>query len=293
MELKNEKKQEWFKWAALGLICANLFVWLVLAESGRQKFTEVRFFDVGQGDAAFVQTARGTQIIIDGGPGNSVLEKLGRAMPFYDRQIDWMILSHPDSDHLSGLLAVLENYRVDNIVWSGIGKDSDECRQWEAMIAREGARIFEVSAPDRFSLDGGDVVVEILLPESESAGAKESSNNLSVAARIIHKNRAFLFAGDIDAEKEALLFGANPDLRADVLKIAHHGSKYSANEEFTAGLATAAAVISCGKDNRHGHPHPETLDLLEKYDIKTLRTDDDGNIVFRTDGERVFVRTQK
>jgi len=114
-----------------------------------------------------------------------------------------------------------------------------------------------------------------------------------VAARIIHKNRAFLFAGDIDAEKEALLFGANPDLRADVLKIAHHGSKYSANEEFTAGLATAAAVISCGKDNRHGHPHPETLDLLEKYDIKTLRTDDDGNIVFRTDGERVFVRTQK
>ena len=293
MELKNEKKQEWFKWAVLGLICANLFVWLALAESGRQKFTEVRFFDVGQGDAAFVQTARGTQIIIDGGPGNSVLEKLGRAMPFYDRQIDWMILSHPDSDHLSGLLEMLENYRVDNIVWSGIGKDSDECRQWEAMIAREGARIFEVSAPDRFSLDGGDVVVEILLPESESAGAKESSNNLSVAARIIHKNRAFLFAGDIDAEKEALLFGANPDLRADVLKIAHHGSKYSANEEFTAGLAVAAAVVSCGKNNRYGHPHPETLDLLEKYDIKTLRTDDDGNIVFRTDGERIFVNTQK
>ena len=70
MVLKNEEKQKWFKWAALGLICANLFVWLVLAESGRQKFTEVRFFDVGQGDAAFVQTARGTQIIIDGGPGN-------------------------------------------------------------------------------------------------------------------------------------------------------------------------------------------------------------------------------
>ena len=288
-----EKKHCFAKWAILALIVANLFVWLALAESGRQNFTEVRFFDVAQGDAAFVQTARGTQIIIDGGPGNSVLEKLGRAMPFYDRQIDWMILSHPDGDHLSGLLAVLENYQVDNIVWSGIGKDSAECRQWEEMIAREGARIFEVSARDKFTLDGGAVVVEILSPETESAGAKESSNNLSVAARIIHKNRAFLFTGDIDAKKEELIFRANPGLRADVLKIAHHGSKYSANEEFTAGLATAAAVVSCGKNNRHGHPHPETLDLLEKYDIKTLRTDEDGNIVFRTDGERIFVRTQK
>ena len=96
-----EKKHCFAKWAILALIVANLFVWLALAESGRQNFTEVRFFDVGQGDAAFVQTARGTQIIIDGGPGTSVLEKLGRAMPFYDRQIDWMILSHPDGDHLS------------------------------------------------------------------------------------------------------------------------------------------------------------------------------------------------
>lgn len=288
-----EKKHRFAKWAILALVVADLFVWLALAESGRQNFTEVRFFDVGQGDAAFVQTARGTQIIIDGGPGNSVLEKLGRAMPFYDRQIDWMILSHPDGDHLSGLLAVLENYQVDNIVWSGIGKDSAECRQWEEMIAREGARIFEVSARDKFTLDGGAVVVEILSPETESAGAKESSNNLSVAARIIHKNRAFLFTGDIDAKKEELIFRANPGLRADVLKIAHHGSKYSANEEFTAGLATAAAVVSCGKNNRHGHPHPETLDLLEKYDIKTLRTDEDGNIVFRTDGERIFLRTEK
>jgi len=292
MESKNEKKRKWFKWAVLGLGCANLFVWLALAESGRQKFTEVRFFDVGQGDAAFVQTARGTQIIIDGGPGNSALEKLGRAMPFYDRQIDWMILSHPDSDHLSGLLAVLENYRVDNIVWSGIGKDSDECRQWERAIAEEGARVFEVSAGDKFNLDGA-VVVEILAPETESAGAKEKSNNLSTAARIVHKNRAFLFAGDIDAKKEALIFAANPDLRADVLKIAHHGSKYSANEEFTAGLAIAAAVVSCGKENRYGHPHPETLDLLKKYGIKILRTDENGDIVFRTDGEQIFLRTEK
>jgi len=288
-----EKENRFAKWAILALIVANLFVWLAVAETGRQKFTEVWFFDVGQGDAAFVQTARGTQIVIDGGPGNSALEKLGRAMPFYDRQIDWMILSHPDSDHLSGLLAVLENYRVDNIVWSGIGKDSAECRQWEAMIAREGARVFEVSARDKFSLDGGAVAVEILSPEAGAAAAEKKSNNLSVAARIVHKNRAFLFAGDIDAKQEEMIFRADPGLRADVLKIAHHGSKYSANEEFMAGLATAAAVVSCGEGNRYGHPHPETLDLLEKYDIKTLRTDENGNIVFRTDGQSLFVNTEK
>ncbi len=293
METKDNKAKQWFRRAVLGLACANFFIWLAIADAAARGDVEVWFFDIGQGDAAFIQSPEGVQIIIDGGPGQAILEKLPKAMPFYDRQIDWMILSHPDSDHLAGLLAVLQNYQVDNIIWSGIGKDTSECRKWEELIAAEGANIFEVLAGDKFNLGRSDLSVEILSPESGDENSAKDSNNLSVAARVVYGDFSSLFAGDIDSKEEQKILDKNPGLRAGVLKIAHHGSKYSANDEFAAGLMAAAAVISCGENNAYGHPHQEVLDLLEKYDIKTLRTDINGDIVFRTDGERIFVRTQK
>jgi len=275
------------------LVCANFFAWLmVLDNAGPEKYLEATFFDVGQGDAAFVQAPNGVQIIIDGGPNDSILEKLGRAMPFYDRDIDWVILSHPDRDHVDGLLAVLKNYNIHNIIWSGIPKETAESSAWVDAVAKEGANVVVAAPGEKFVLAGSpELILEILAPVGAN-GSDKSSNDASVIAKLVYGQRSFLFTGDATAKEERSIFAVNPET-ADILKVAHHGSKTSADDTFFAELLPAAAVIPVGATNPYGHPNAETLDLLAKYDIKTLRTDESGDIVFRTDGESIFVSTQK
>jgi len=288
-----KKHSRWLRWSVLVLALANLFAWLAVGETAERKMLEVRFFDVGQGDAAFAQFPDGTQVLIDGGPNGRVLEKLGQAMPFYDRDIDWIVLSHPEKDHLAGLIAVLENYQIHNIVWSGIAKDNAESKKWGELVAKEGANIAIARPGEIFALGGEESgFLEILSPDAAASDSKTSANDLSVAVKLAYGARSFLFTGDAAAKEEesTLLAGSG---QTDVLKVAHHGSKTAASEIFMAGVLPTAAVISAGKNNSYGHPHPEVLELLSKYDIKTLRTDESGDIVFQTDGERIFLSTEK
>ncbi|MFA6376936.1 MAG: MBL fold metallo-hydrolase [Candidatus Paceibacterota bacterium] len=290
---ETKKQGRWLRWAILGLALGNLFVWMAVGETAEQKMLEVRFFDVGQGDAVFVQLPNGVQVLIDGGPNSQVLEKLGQVMSFYDRDIDWMILSHPEKDHLAGLLAVLKNYQIHNIIWSGIAKDNAESKEWSDLVAREGANVVIARPGGIFALGGEpDSFLEILAPDTAASGSSKNANDLSVAAKLTYGARSFLFTGDaaVKEEESALIAGSG---RIDILKVAHHGSKTAASEIFMAGVLPAAAVISSGKNNSYGHPHPEVLELLSKYDIKTLRTDESGDIVFKTDGNNLFVKTEK
>lgn len=292
MESEN-KKGKWFKQVVLGLVCANFFVWLAIADSASRKAAEIWFFDVGQGDAALVQLPDGLQIVIDGGPNNAVLEKLGRAMPFYDREIDWVVLSHTDCDHLTGLLAVLKNYQVNNILWSGLAGDDDEDAEWERLIAQEGAAVKIAVAGKKLVLSQNPpVILEVLAPAQSDKISGKDQNELSTIIKFSYGARSFLFCGDAKSDADGFADAAQ-DAFADVLKVSHHGSKYSTTAGFLAKVLPAAAVISAGEKNPYGHPHPEVLDLLENYDIRTLRTDTAGDIVFRTDGKRVFARTQK
>jgi competence protein ComEC len=280
------------RWAIFGLVAANLFVWLVAARGLGNNYLEAEFFDVGQGDAAFVQAPGGIQILIDGGPDSGVLEKLGQAMPFYDRDIDWVVLSHPDRDHLGGLLAVVKNYRVHNIVWSGIPSDSAESAEWLDLVSEEKANIIIATAGQTLDLGGQpDLALEILAPAAATPATK--TNGTSVVVRLVYGRRAFVFTGDADSAEEQGIIDGDPALRADILKVAHHGSKTSANEEFLADLLPAAAVISVGAGNPYGHPTAQALEMLAKYDIKTLRTDQSGDVVFRTDGDTLFLKTEK
>lgn len=293
IETKDNKAKQWFGWIFLALACANFFVWLAVADGAGRADAEIWFFDVGQGDAAFVQFSNGTQIVIDGGPNDSVLEKLGRAMPFYDRDIDWMILSHTDRDHLSGLSAVLKNYQVRNIVWSGIGDGDAQDIEWERLAAAEGANVKFATAGEKMLLKNNPpAYLEVLAPNEDKKISGEDQNELSTVVKLVYGERSFLFCGDSKGAVDGFAAKAS-FLRTDVLKVSHHGSKYSTEGGFLAKILPAAAVISAGAGNSYGHPHQEVLDLLEKYDIKTLRTDLDGDIVFRTDGKRIFVNTQK
>ncbi|MDP3763597.1 MAG: MBL fold metallo-hydrolase, partial [bacterium] len=141
------------------LVGLNLLAWLAVWELGSGTGLEVTFFDVGQGDAVFIETPQGQQILIDGGPSSVILEKLGKEMPFWDRTIDLIILTHPERDHLAGLLEVLKSYKVENILWTGVVRDTAEYKEWQKLIQEEGAKIFIAKAGLRIS--GGPTSLQI------------------------------------------------------------------------------------------------------------------------------------
>lgn len=275
------------------MILAGLFlVSLSLAVSAydlnkKSGLLEVNFFNVGQGDSAFIETA-GYQILIDGGPDISVLEKLSREMSFWDRDIDLVILSHPESDHLSGLLEVLKRYKVENILWTGIVRDTAIFREWENLIKKEGAEIATAQSPLRLNLN--NLYIDVLSPFENLAGKEfKDSNDTSVVVRLVFGGTSFLFTGDIGKSAEKNIIERNTELKTGVLKVAHHGSKTSTSGEFLEKISPEYAVISVGRDNKYGHPAEEVLDILSKYGIMIFRTDEAGDIKIISNGEKYAV----
>jgi len=283
-----------FVYLTLGpLIGLNILAWLIVSEMAKPKILEVSFFDVGQGDAIFIVTPQDHQILIDGGPDFSVLEKLGQEMAFYDRSIDLMVLSHPEHDHIAGLIEVLKRYKVANILWTGVLRDTAEFQEWEGVIEKERetekAKIYITKASQKItcagSLPAQRVIVEILFPfENLEGRIIKNSNNTSIVTKLVFNNNTFLFTGDAYISVEKKLLENDIILDSDVLKVGHHGSKTSSSEEFLKEVSPEIAIISAGKDNSYGHPHPEILARLNKYDINVLRTDLIGDIKIISDG---------
>lgn len=277
------KEKKFVSGGIILLLIFNILAWFVVYDLNKKCFLEVTFFDIGQGDAIFIETRSKHQILIDGGPTSLILEKLGKEMPFWDRTIDLVILTHPESDHLAGLLDVLRSYKVENILWTGIVRDTGAFRKWQELLAKEKAEIFIAKASQK--IIAGKTSFEILFPfENLEGKSVKDSNNTSIVLRFDFGEISFLFTGDIgkSVEKEILENGINVD--SDVLKVGHHGSKTSTAEEFIKKVLPEIAVISSGKNNSYGHPHPEILDVLEKYGIKILRADELGDIKVISDG---------
>jgi len=286
------KKSVFYVLAFLGLL--NVFVWLIVYDLSKACFLEVTFLDVGQGDAIFIETPQRNQILIDGGPNSAILEKLNTRMPFWDRTIDLIILTHPESDHLTGLIEVLKRYKVENILWTGIIKDTNEYQEWEKLVENEDAEIKIAQAGQRINLSTyeTDKYIEVLYPFESLAGQEfKDSNNSSIVAKLVFGKNSFLFTGDTykSVEKELIEKGIN--INSDVLKVAHHGSKTSTSQDFVREVFPQIAVISAGRNNSYGHPHQETLDTLAKYDITIFRTDLQGDIEIISDGKNYGVST--
>lgn len=274
--------------SAIILLLANFFAWqqvfILQAEC-----LEVYFLDVGQGDSQFVNTPDNRQIIIDGGPGDAVLGELGKIMSFSDRKIDIVVLSHPETDHMQGLVAVLNKYKVDYILQAGVERNSELFYEWHDVLntqQKQGAKIINVKAGDVIYV--GPVVLEILAPFEDLSGInmEKSSNETCVVARLSYGSNSFLFTGDIGFEIEAEI---GEDADCDVLKVAHHGSKYSTSESFLTATTPKIAVIEVGK-NSYGHPTIETLQRLAKFGIQTLRTDKSGTIKIVSNGDALQIQ---
>jgi len=279
-------------WIIIGILVAlNVLAWSEVFDLRRQEFLEVTFFDVGQGDAIFIETPKGHQVLIDGGPSNVILEKLSSEMPFYDKRLDLVILTHPDHDHYFGLLEVLKNYRVDNVLWTGVIKDTAEWKEWKRLLEEEGAeiRIAEAGQEIRFQ---DNLFLKILFPLKNLKGQEaENVNDTSIVAKLVFKERSFLFTGDITDRAEHNIVGEYGSLKADVLKISHHGSGDSSSEGFLKSVSPVFGVVQVGKDNNYGHPDPEVLARLEEFGIEVLRTDEQGDIKFISEGKYLKLKT--
>ncbi|MCK4453970.1 MBL fold metallo-hydrolase [Candidatus Parcubacteria bacterium] len=280
------KRSKSFVSVILGLLfLVNVLAWIEVYNLTQSQVLEVTFFDIGQGDSIFIQTPQKHQILIDGGPDSTILEKLAEEMPFWDRTIDLIILTHPEHDHVAGLLEVLRRYKVEQILWTGIKRDTAEYRKWQELIKKEeteGAKIFIAQSNQRILTR--NVLVNILSPFENLEGQEvKNTNNSSIIARLVFGNNTFLFTGDAYKSVERELIERDITLNSDVLKVGHHGSKTSSSEEFIQAVSPEIAVIQCGKDNPYGHPYPETLATLEKFGIKILRTDQNGDVKIISD----------
>ncbi len=278
-----------FLFLAVFLFFLNLFCWKEVFALQQNQYLTVDFLDVGQGDSAFIQTPQGHQILIDGGPGSALSEKLSSLMPFWDKTVDFVILSHPEADHMQGLLNILQNYKADYILWTGVKKTAAEYDKWMKVLDYQkniGAKI--IIAESGQEIKAGNVLIDTLYPFESLEGKemKDTSNDSCVVSKIIFGKNSFLFTGDISSVAEKELVNNNAELQSDVLKVAHHGSKYSTSDLFLEAVKPQVAVIEVGK-NSYGHPTPETLQRLDKFGIKVLRTDKDGDVKFISDGKNL------
>jgi competence protein ComEC len=253
---------------------------------------EVNFFDVGQGDAIFIETPTSHQILIDGGPGPVILEKLGQEMPFWDRTLDLIILTHPEYDHINGLLEVLQRYKVDFVLWTGIKRDTAAFAQWEKLLKEKSVsvKIAQRGQKILWSSEGNNFM-EIIFPFESLEGEEVSNtNNTSVVVKLNFGQNSFLFTGDTYQSIERKISKIEKDLTSDVLKVGHHGSKTSTASDFVEKVNPQLAVISVGRDNKYDHPHPETLETLTEYGIRILRTDQIGDIKIVSDGSKISLK---
>jgi len=280
-------KSNRFVFAILGLlIFLNILAWLTVYDLNQPQLLEVNFFDVGQGDAIFIEDQKLHQVLIDGGPDSTVLEKLGKEIPSWDNTLDLIILTHPEKDHLAGLIEVLKRYKVENILWTGVVRDTAEYKEWKKLIEEEGAKIFIAKAGQKIHSSAKNFGAEILYPlESLEGKTLEDSNNTSIIIRLVFGENSFLFTGDAYQSAERELIQREVNIDSDVLKVGHHGSKTSSSEEFIEKVSPEIAVIPAGKDNPYGHPYPEVLETLARYGIRILRTDLDGDIKIVSNGE--------
>lgn len=275
------------------LSVASLLVWSAIFKQPSANLLEVYFLDVGQGDSIFIETPAGRQVLIDGGPDKTVLAELNQVIPFYDRTIDLIILTHPDADHITGLIEVLNYYQVDSILSSGFQKETAVYQKWRQLISQKDIRLVLAQAGQRIVFPSGPTL-QILWPEQTLIDSlAQKANNASVVSRLVYRQAEILLTGDIEKEIEQYLVYQQPraELKSDILKVAHHGSKTSSSQRFLEMVDPQAAVISVGQDNRYGHPASAILERLKG--IFVYRTDQDGQIQISTDGIQFEIKIAK
>ena len=281
--------------SALLLVCLVVFYFFFTADEDAKTPVSfdgdgiyVHFIDVGQGDAALVQTEHGN-LLIDAGTSDSIEDLTAYIDALGIEQLDYAIFTHPHADHIGGATAILNTYTVSSVVLPNAVSTSKTFEKMLDAVEAEACEIVEGKAGVSFAM--GDMLVELLAPVSDE---QDDLNNASVVAKLTYGNVSFLFTGDAetDSEKEMLARDAAA-LDVDILKVGHHGSNTSSSEKFLTAVSPKVAVISAGLYNEYGHPHSEVVNRLESMNAALYRTDKNGSIVVHTDGNTYEIQTEK
>jgi competence protein ComEC len=270
----------------VGVFAFLTTVFVFSGATANDKDLEVALLDVGQGDASLIKTPFGQNIIVDGGPDNAVIEELSNALPWWDRTIDLLVLTHPHDDHLNGQLGILERFDVKKILYSGVAFDSPAYLEWKKQINDKKIPLLLVERPQTIVL-GENCRLNVLYPDrSLIAENIKNLNNSSIVMKLVYGENSFLFTGDAESEVENVLLQNKYDLDSQIIKLAHHGSDTSSSEKFLQAVKPAIAIVSVGVDNDFGHPSLRILNRLKRLEIKTLMTSTDGSLRFFCDGQR-------
>ena len=281
----------------VGLVLAATLFYLLAGVGGQTDGRlHVFFLDVGQGDAIYIETPSGKQVLVDGGPEfGGAARALSRHLPPWDRSLDLVASTHLDTDHSRGLLRVLESYKTGTVVAGLPDTESHLYPQWQKAVEEGGHRLVHLSAGQELALEEGLTLTALHPPAVPLRGPAWESNNNSLVLRLSYGEISFLLTGDIEAEAERYLARTATSLQSDVLKAGHHGSKSSTTAAFLRAVKPRWAVISAGADNQYGHPHAEVVSRLEDVvgRANVFSTATQGTIHFITDGQRLWVETER
>lgn len=284
-------KRYWFLIFVFLLLLGTIFIFY-LDFICSEHYLSFTMLDVGQGDALFIESPTGTQVLIDGGPPRKILGQLSRVMSPLDRQIDAIIVTNPDQDHIGGFLDVLKVYKIDKVFESGVLTDSKIYQNFKEEIKNKNIQNILVQKGMRLNIGGG-AIIDILFPDRDVSSW--ATNDGSIVAKLVYGDTSIMLTGDATTQTEKIILSENTEaqLKSTILKVGHHGSRTSSSYEFIKAITPNYALISDGQGNNYGHPHREILDTLMQLGAQVFRTDLLGTIIMKSDGQNVVFSFRK
>jgi len=287
--MSNNRTQYYLRFVLLVLVVVTVVI--VIKTFPRQQSLEIVFLDVGQGDATLITTPGGRQILIDGGKYRNIGTGLSSYMSVFDRSIDVIVATHPDTDHTGGLVAVVDEYTVDAFYHPALVQGASAARELSARVEKKQITSENLSAGDIVELEPG-IILEVLSPPPTIVS--NEPNEHSLVFRLVYGDISVMLMADASVYNEFDILNFFPEkIEADVLKIGHHGSRTSTAENFVDAVNPDYAVISAGCDNNFGHPHASVMETLFSQQIEIFDTCTDGDVVFTSDGVGWAVKTEK
>ncbi|OGD56854.1 hypothetical protein A2V71_01120 [Candidatus Berkelbacteria bacterium RBG_13_40_8] len=276
------------------LLAIAFIVWIAIFSGGKADSDKLQiyFLDIGQGDSEYIKMPDGKDILIDGGPGDQVLNELGKVMDFGDRYIDLVVLTHPHADHITGLLEVIKRYKINEVWETGVGYDSATYDEWKKEIKQKNIPQKFVNSGEEKSFHNGQIKFLVLSPLSNLENQTvDNVNNVSIVTKLEDGKFTSLFLGD--AEKSAQSKFLDKLSKTTIIKVGHHGSENGTLEDVLKITRPAIAVISVGENNKFNHPSSKTINLLKSYILRIYRTDQNGTVEISSDGASYSVRSAK
>ncbi len=272
------------------LYFSAIVIWcFVYAQENRNDDLKVVFLDVGQGDSIYIEAPNGKQMLLDAGSNSAILSKLSKVMPFGDKSIDVVIITNPDTDHMGGVVDILQNYKVDMILESGTHSDTVTYRTLSQLIAQNKIQKKFARKGMRLVLDNKqNIYFDILFPDRDVSTWER--NDGSVVGKLVYGTSSFMLMGDATKYTELLIaYNENPQtLNSQVLKLGHHGSHTSSSLLWLEKVKPEIAIVSAGLNNRYGHPHKDVIQRLSDLGITVFGTYEKGAIMFKTNGVKLW-----